>query len=75
MNTASFINRTKVEIYKSGDNKVVIMKATKEGTNRVFFYPETIDGKRINATMHARKYDAISLGKMYLKKISTEVQK
>ena len=71
MATATFINKTKVETYKSGDNKVIIMRATKEGTNRTFFYPETLDGRRLNSIMFARKYDAINLGKIYLKKLAS----
>ena len=65
MNTQTFTNRTKVETIKKGEHTVIIMKAVKENTNRVFFYPETVEGKRINATMFARLYDAVGLAKIY----------
>jgi hypothetical protein len=56
-----------VEKYKNENTgKVVeIVKIIKEGTKRVFFYPRTIEGKRISRTNFARKYDAVRLGKVY----------
>jgi hypothetical protein len=59
---------TTVASYKNKKNgKVVrIMRVVKEGTKRVFFFPQTVDGKRLNSTLFARQYDAVSLGKIYL---------
>ena len=45
--------------------KVQICKFQKTGTKRTFFTPE-VDGKRINTTMFARKYSAVSLAKLYI---------
>lgn len=59
---------TTVATYKNKTNgKIVrIIRVVKEGTKRVFFFPQTVDGKRLNSTLFARQYDAVSLGKMYL---------
>lgn len=46
--------------------KVDVCRFVKDGTQRVFFAPE-VKGKRINNTMYARKYDAESLGRRYIK--------
>lgn len=51
---------------KNTNKSVEIKKVVKEGTNRIFFYPMTLDGKRLNRTLYARKYDAINLGKLYI---------
>lgn len=53
-------------------NQFIIRKIVKQGTNRVFFYPETKDGKRINRTLFARKYDAENLAKAYIKYIANK---
>jgi len=51
------------------NNKTIeIVRIVKKGTKRVFFYPMTLDGLRLNNTNFARQYDAISLGKQYLNK-------
>lgn len=57
-----------VATYKNKNNGKVfrIIRVVKEGTKLVFFFPLTIDGKRLNSTLFARKYDAVSLGRIYL---------
>jgi hypothetical protein len=51
----------------SKNNKsIVIVRMVKDGTKRVFFYPTTKEGLRINRTNFARQYDAINLGRQYL---------
>jgi len=51
----------------SKNNKtIIIVRIVKAGTKRVFFYPTTKDGLRLNRTNFARQYDAINLGKQYL---------
>jgi hypothetical protein len=45
---------------------IVIVKIQKAGTKRIFFYPVTKEGLRLNRTNFARQYDAINLGKQYL---------
>lgn len=50
----------------------IIKRIVKQGTKRVFFYPETKDGKRINRTLFARKYDAENLVKQYTKFIANK---
>ena len=59
---------TTVAIYKNKNNGKVfkIIRVVKEGTKLVFFFPLTNDGKRLNSTLFARKYNAVSLGKIYL---------
>ena len=57
---------THIETYKKNEKVIKIMRVIKAGTSRVFFVPVTIDGKRINNTLFARKYDAVNLGKQYL---------
>jgi hypothetical protein len=59
---------TTVEIYKKGEKSIRIVRMVKEQTKRVFFYPETEDGRRLTKTLFARKYDAINLAKYYLSK-------
>ena len=59
---------TTVEIYKKGEKSIKIIRMVKEQTKRVFFYPETEDGRRLTKTLFARKYDAINLAKYYLSK-------
>jgi len=45
---------------------IVIVKIQKAGTKRIFFYPVTKEGLRLNRTNFARQYDAINLGRQYL---------
>ncbi len=45
---------------------IVIVRIVKENTKRVFFYPTTKEGLRLNRTNYARQYDAIKLGDIYL---------
>lgn len=45
---------------------IVIVKIQKVGTKRIFFYPTTKDGLRLNRTNFARQYDDINLGRQYL---------
>lgn len=53
----------------SKNNKTIeIVRIVKAGTSRVFFYPATKEGLRLNRTNFARQYDAINLGKQYLNK-------
>ena len=59
---------TTVAIYTKGEKTIKIVKVVKEGTKRVFFYPETEEGKRLTKTNYARQYDAVSLAKYYLNK-------
>lgn len=53
-------------ILTKNNKTVVIVRMVKTGTSRVFFYPTTKEGLRLNRTNYARQYDAISLGKLYL---------
>jgi hypothetical protein len=64
MNTS---NRIAVKTIVSGDKSITIMRMVKPGTERVFFYPQTSDGKRLNSTLYARMYEAVALGKVYLR--------
>jgi hypothetical protein len=57
---------THVATYNKNEKSIKIMRFVKLGTNRIFFFPLTEDGKRLNSTLFARKYDAVSLGKQYL---------
>jgi len=51
----------------SKNNKtVIIVRIVKAGTKRVFFYPTTENGLRLNNINFCRQYDAINLGKVYL---------
>lgn len=62
---------TTVAICKKGEKSVKIVRVVrvvKEGTKRVFFYPETEDGRRLTRTLYARQYDAVNLAKYYLNK-------
>ena len=59
---------TTIATYTNGQKSVSIIRKVKEGTKRVFFYPITSDGLRINSTLYARQYDAVSLAKLYLNK-------
>jgi hypothetical protein len=55
-----------VKIITKGTKSVNIVRMVKSGTDRVFFYPVTNNGLRLNRTNYARMYDAVSLGKVYL---------
>lgn len=55
-----------VHVITKGEKSVSIIRKVKDGTNRVFFYPLTSDGKRLSSTLFARKYDAERLAKYYL---------
>ena len=48
------------------NKSIVIVRIVKAGTSRVFFYPTTKEGLRLNRTNFARQYDAVNLGKQYL---------
>jgi len=48
--------------YRKGEKTISIIKTVKQGTKRIFFYLMTDAGKRLNATLYARKYDAITYG-------------
>ena len=63
-------NSTNVITLKKGNNTINIKRTVKEGTKRVFFYPETIEGKKITRTLFARLYDAERLAFKYLEHIS-----
>ena len=64
---AKFTTPRKIETIKYFEKTVEIFRTVKTGTKRVFFFPQTSDGKRLNRTMFARKGDAMSLGRHYLK--------
>jgi len=66
-----FIKRQVVGTLRVRTSKINIFKCVKEGTSRVFFYPETLDGKRLSSTMFARKYDAENLGWNYLYSVTS----
>ena len=57
----------KIETIKYFENTVEIFKSTKVGTKSNYYFPQTADGKRISRTMFARKYDALSLGRKFLR--------
>jgi len=63
INTASVIKNSSKNIL------IEVTKFKKEGTQRIFFAP-IVDGKRINATMYARLYDAERLANLYIKSFS-----
>lgn len=60
--------RNHVETLKFGEKAIKIMRVVKQGTERVFFYPETLDGKRLTTRVFARKYDAVNLAYRWLEK-------
>ena len=57
-----------VDIYANKDNskKIFIIKVVKPNTKKILFFPQTPEGKRLNSTLFARKYDAVNLGRIYL---------
>lgn len=59
---------TTVGIYANKDNskKIFIIKIVKPNTKKILFFPQTSEGKRLNSTLFARKYDAVNLGRIYL---------
>ena len=61
----TYTNITKVETLKSGETTLEIYRVEMVGTGSIFFYPQTIDGKRLSKTLFARKYDAVNLANAY----------
>ena len=64
----SLLGNKAIEIMTITKNNksIVIVRTVKANTKRVFFYPTTKEGLRLNRTNFARQYDAISLGNIYL---------
>lgn len=60
----------KLETIKSGVNSVSVFRTQKIGTKIIFFFVANDENKRIGSTLWARKCEAISLGKSYLKSTS-----
>lgn len=52
--------------YSKNEKSISIVKIVKEGTNRIFFYPVTAEGFRLTRTNFSRKWEAVSLAKIYL---------
>ena len=63
---AMYTQPTIIETLKKNEKVVSIIRVQKEGTKRVFFFPKTSEGFRLNRTMYAAKWEAIKLAKMYL---------
>jgi len=65
-NNKVIITKTNIMTITRNNKSIVIVRIVKTGTSRVFFYPTTKEGLRLNRTNFARQYDAINLGKQYL---------
>lgn len=71
MKTFTTLQSTKIKSYKT-DNFCYIDKVKKDGTKRIFFAVRNYEHKNIVRTMFARKYDAFSLAKDYLKHLDSK---
>lgn len=68
MASKTFTRLHTIETYTNKERtvKVKIAKFQKDGTKQVFFAPE-YNGKRFVKTLFARKYDAVSVAKEFIK--------
>ena len=60
------LNKVETRVNVKRTIKVDIVKFRKDGTKREFFVP-MFEGKRLNKTLFARKYDAVNLAKAFIK--------
>ena len=65
-NNNMYTQATTIETFKKNEKVISIIRVQKQGTTRVFFFPKTVEGLRLNRTMYAAKWEAVKIAKMYL---------